>query len=124
MENAEQIADYSRRIKEHQAEVSEREEAIKHLKAKIVELVDSELGDYVVGDNDNGFMTVNVYQHKVFNAAQGKKTHPELWEKAKVTTETVTAASAKAVLDAEEYAYFQKPSADLSVKIEVVNNDD
>jgi hypothetical protein len=119
MERAAQVA---RKIKELQAQADEIAEAIKNLKAKEVEIFHDE-GDYIVGDNEGGFLQVTVYQHKTFNEAYGKKQRPDLWEKAKITQEVVTSTSAKLYLDEDEYAVFQKPSADLSVKINVIDND-
>lgn len=118
MERAAQIA---RKIKELQSEEAEIAEAIRNLKAKEVELLEGDIGDHIVGDNDNGYLNVVVYQHKTFNEAWGKARRPDLWEKAKITVDVVTSASAKLLLDEEEYAEFQKPSADLSVKVEVVD---
>lgn len=120
--NLERAAQYARKIKELQALVADYEDAIKNLKAKEVEILNGEIGDHIVGDNENGYLNVIVYQHKTFNEAWGKQRRPDLWEKAKITQEVVTSASAKLLLDEDEYAEFQKPSADLSVKIEVVDD--
>lgn len=121
-DNLERAAQIARKIKELQARIAEDEEAVRYLKSKEVELFSGEVGEHIVGDNDEGFLKVVVYQHKTFNEAWGKARHPELWEKAKITQEVVTSASAKLLLDEDEYAEFQKPSADLSVKIEVVDD--
>lgn len=101
-----------------QAEIGELEDYIKFRKAKIAELLGE--GEETVGDNERGYAKVNVYRHKTFNEGYGKSARPDLWEKAAETKKVVTSASAKAALSAEEYAVFQKPSADLSVKIEVL----
>lgn len=121
-DNLERAAQIARKIKELQAQESDIAEAIKNLKAKEVELLNGDLGDHIVGDHENGYLNVIVYQHKTFNEAYGKARRPDLWEKAKITQEVVTSASAKLLLDEDEYAEFQKPSADLSVKVEVVDD--
>lgn len=117
----ERAAKAARKIKELQAQIAELTEAVENLKAKEVEYFEAQIGEHVVGDNDNGFMKVVIYQSKTFNEAWGKKARPDLWEKAAVTTTIVTSASAKLLLDEEEYTVFQKPSAKLSVKVEVVD---
>lgn len=117
----ERAAKIARKIKELQAQAADIDDAIKNLKAKEVEIL-GEVGDHIVGDNEEGYLNVIIYQHKTFNEAWGKARHPELWEKAKIVQEVVTSASAKLLLTEEEYAEFQKPSADLSVKIEVVDD--
>lgn len=119
LETAAQVA---RKIKALQAQADEIAEAIKNLKAKEVEIF-AEEGNYLVGDNDGGFLEVVVYQHKTFNEAYGKEQRPDLWEKAKITQEVVTSTSAKLYLDEDEYAVFQKPSAELSVKVNVIDNE-
>lgn len=122
MNKVEQVAKIARKIKELQAAVADYEEAIQNLKAKEVELLAGEIGDHIVGDNENGYLNVIVYQHKTFNESYGKMNRPDLWEKAKITQEVVTSASAKLLLTEDEYAEFQKPSANLSVKVEVVDD--
>lgn len=122
MEKLERVAAIARKIKELQAQEEQVAEAIRNLKAKQVELLDGDLGDHIVGDNENGYLNVIVYQHKTFNEGYGKGQRPDLWDKAKVTMDVVTSASAKAALTEEEYAVFQKPSAALSVKVEVVDD--
>lgn len=122
MDKLTRAAAIARKIKELQAQEADIAEAIVNLKAKEVELFEGELGDHLVGDNDNGYLNINVYQHKTFNETWGKAQRPDLWDKAKVTVDVVTSATAKAALTEEEYAVFQKPSAGLSVKIEVVDD--
>lgn len=121
-DNLERAAQIARKIKELQSQEADIKEAIANLKAKEVELFDREEGEHIVGDNDGGYLKVIVYQHKTFNESYGKLRRPDLWEKAKITQEVVTSASAKLLLDEDEYAEFQKPSADLSVKVEVLDD--
>lgn len=123
MVNAERAAMITRKIHQLQADEADIAEAIVNLKAKLIEELGNEPTEEIVGDNDTGFVKVLVYRHKAFNESFGKKNHPELWEKAKKTKEYVDSASAKAALSEEEYALFQKPSLDLSVRLEVLNND-
>lgn len=111
----------ARKIKELQAQIAELTEAVENLKAKEVEYFHEEEGEHIVGNNDEGFLKVVIYQSKTFNEAWGKKLHPDLWEKAAVDVRLVTSTSAKLYLDEEEYKAFQKPSAKLSVKVEVVD---
>jgi len=114
-------AKVARQIIALQSEVAERLEAIENLKAKQASWF--ELGDHIVGDPDNGYQKVTVYQSKAYNEAYGKKNHKDLWEKYAVPTKTLTSAQAKAALSADEYALFQKPSDKLSVKIELMESE-
>lgn len=116
----EAAAKVARQIIALQSEIAEREEAIENLKAKEAEWF--ELGEHIVGDPDSGYQKVTVYQSKAYNEAYGKKAQPELWDKHAVATRSLTSAQAKAALSEAEYALFQKPSAKLSVKIEVVDD--
>lgn len=111
----------ARKIKELQAQIAELTEAVENLKAKEVEYFHEEQGDHIVGSNEEGFLKVVIYQSKTFNEAWGKKQRPDLWEKAAIDIRLVNSTSAKLYLDEEEYAVFQKPSAKLSVKVEVVD---
>lgn len=121
-DNLERAAQIARKIKALQAHEAEVQEAIANLKAKEVELLSGEIGEHIVGDNENGFLNIVIYQHKTFNEEYGKARRPDLWEKAKIVQEVVTSKSAKLLLDEDEYAEFQKPSANLSVKVEVVDD--
>jgi len=120
MTDVERALAAAKKIKELQAQIAELTEAVDNLKAKEVEYFEAQVGDHVVGDNEGGFLKVTIYQSKTFNEAWGKKLRPDLWEKAAVSIKQVNTASAKLLLDAEEYAVFQKPSANLSVKVEVI----
>lgn len=125
VDNNETAAKIARRIVTIQAEQAELEEAIQNLKGKLAEVLPE--GDNVVGDNEQGFLKVVVYQSKQFNEAYGKKNHPELWEKHAVNKRVLDSATAKAAIKAEEmtedeYALFQKPSDKKSVKIELVDD--
>ena len=121
-DNLERAAQIARKIKELQADEAGIVEAIRNLKAKELELLGADIGEHIVGDNEGGYLNVIIYQHKTFNEAYGKAKRPDLWEKAKVVQEVVTSTSAKLLLDEDEYAEFQKPSAGLSVKVEVVDD--
>lgn len=116
MDNAKIVA----KIADYQSQIADLEEAVKNYKLKLAEQLGE--GEEVVGDNENGYTKVIVYRHKVFNETYGKKLRPDLWDKAKRTKEYVDAAAAKAALTEEEYAVFQKPSLDLSVKLETVHD--
>lgn len=98
-----------------QAEIAEREEAIKNYKAKLAEWF--EPGEYVLDDRK-----VTVYYHKAINEAYAKANEPELYEKALVTKEVFNAAGAKKNLSEEEYARVQKVSTEPSVKIELLDD--
>lgn len=113
----------ARQIKLHQIERDELDEAIEFKKAALADLL-GPTEALTVGDRDSGFFKVDVYQGATFNEAYGKKARPDLWEKAKVTKETVTSASAKAVLTADEYALFQKPHEKTTVKVEFLTDGD
>jgi len=129
----EQRIAYAGRIKVLQDEIEDREEAIKNLKAKLA--ADLPLGEATVGTNDKGYASVTVYQHKAFNAAYGRKNlTPEAVKRATKLMPTFTAATAKdreydmdgniiKGLTEEEYALCQKPSDELSVKVELISND-
>jgi peptidoglycan hydrolase CwlO-like protein len=121
-ENNEAAARYARKIKELQAQVEELTEAIDNLKAKEAELLPD--GENIVGDNENGYLKVTVYQSKTYNEAWGKSNNPEVFEKYAQPVLTLgSAAVAKAAMTDEEYALFQKPSAKKSVKVEVMKED-
>lgn len=111
----------ARQIKLHQIERDELDEAIEYKKAALAELLGTAEG-LTVGDRDTGFFKIDVFQGATFNESYGKKTRPDLWEKAKVTKEAVTSASAKAVLTPEEYALFQKPHEKTTVKVEFLTD--
>jgi hypothetical protein len=117
----ERAAKAARKIKELQAQIAELEEAVENLKAKEVEYFNESLGEHVVGDNDNGFLKVTIYQSKTFNEAWGKKLAPELWAEFAESKTVLTSARAKDKLSGDDYALFQKPSAKLSVKVEVIS---
>lgn len=120
MTDIERAAKAARKIKEIQAQIAELEEAVENLKAKEVEFFDGTLGEHVVGDNDGGYLKVTIYQSKTYNEAWGKKLAPELWEEFAEEKKVLTSARAKDKLG-EAYALFQKPSAKLSVKVEVID---
>jgi len=122
IEQAQRAAAAARKIKELQAQIAELEEAVENLKAKEVEYFHEEPGDYIVGDNENGFLKVMVYQSKRFDENYGKKLHPELWAEYAEAKLVLTSARAKDKLSEDEYEDFQKPSAKLSVKVEVIND--
>lgn len=122
-DNMERVAEIGRKIKALQAQQEDIVEAIENLKAKELELLDGIEGDYIVGDNDNGFLKINIYQSKTYNEAWGKKNAPELWEKFAEEVRVLTSARAKDKMTPEEYANFQKASAKKSVKVEVINDD-
>lgn len=111
----------ARQIKLHQIERDELDEAIEFKKAALADLL-GPTEALTIGDRDHGFFKVDVYQGATFNEAYGKKGHPELWDKAKVTKETVTSASAKAALTPEEYALFQKPHDKTTVRVEFLTD--
>lgn len=111
----------ARQIKLHQIERDELDEAIEFKKAALAELL-GPTEALTVGDRDSGFFKVDVYQGATFNEAYGKKARPDLWEKAKVTKEAVTSASAKAALTPEEYALFQKPHDKTTVRVEFLSD--
>lgn len=113
----------TRQIKLHQIERDELDEAIEYKKAALAELLGSAKG-LVIGDRDSGFFKVDVFKGATFNESYGKKARPDLWDKAKVTKETVTSASAKAVLTPEEYALFQQPHEKTTVKVEFLTDGD
>lgn len=129
----EQRINYAGRIKVLQDEIEDREEAIKNLKAKLA--ADIPEGTATVGTNDKGYAEVTVYRHKAFNAAFGRKNlTPDAIKRATKLVPTFTAATAKdreydlegniiKGLTEEEYALCQKPSDDLSVKVELIDND-
>lgn len=117
----ERAKNLARKIKLLQIERDERDEAIENMKTTLAELL-GPTEALTIGDRDSGFFKVDVYQGATFNEAYGKKGHPELWDKAKVTKETVTSASAKAALTPEEYALFQKPHEKTTVKIEFLSD--
>lgn len=118
---AERAKVLARQIKLHQIERDELDEAIEDKKAALADLLGTAEG-LTVGDRDSGYFKVDVYQGATFNEAFGKKARPDLWDKAKVTKETVTSASAKAVLTADEYALFQKPHDKTTVKVEFLTD--
>lgn len=120
MTDTERALAAAKKIKELQAQIAELEEAVENLKAKEVEYFEAEQGEHVVGDNDSGFLKVTIYQSKTFNEAWGKKLAPELWAEFAEFKAVLTSARAKDKLDPEQYALFQKPSAKLSVKVEVI----
>lgn len=113
----------ARQIKLHQIARDELDEAIEFKKAALADLL-GPTEALTVGDRDSGFFKVDVYQGATFNEAYGKKARPDLWDKAKVTKEAVTSASAKAVLTPEEYALFQKPHDKTTVKVEFLTDGD
>lgn len=124
VDNNETAARIARRIVTLQDEIAERTEAIENLKAKAAELLPT--GDNIVGDNENGFLKVVVYQSKQFNESYGKKNNPELWEKLAVEKKVLDSTTFKAAIKADkateaDYALFQKPSDKVSVKIELVD---
>lgn len=119
----ERVKNLARQIKLHQIDRDELDETIEFKKAALADLLGSAEG-LVVGDRDSGFFKVDVFQGATFNEGYGKKANPELWNKAKVTKETVTSASAKAVLTPEEYALFQKPHEKTTVKVEFLTDGD
>jgi len=114
-------ATLARKIKELQAEEEDIKEAIENLKAKEAELLGGVETEKIVGDNDNGFLKVTVYQSKTFNEEYGKKNAPELWELYAEEKKVLTSARAKDKLSGDDYKLFQKPSAKLSVKVEVIS---
>lgn len=120
-DNKERAASAARKIKAMQAQIAELTEAIDNLKAKEVEYFEGTLGEHIVGDPDTGYLKVSIYQSKTYNEAYGKKNHPKLWDKHAKAVRVLTSAAAKAAMDADDYAKFQKPSADLSVKVEVIS---
>lgn len=120
MTDVERALAAAKKIKELQAQIADLTEAVENLKAKEVEYFESEQGDHIVGDNDGGFLKVTIYQSKTYNEAWGKKQAPELWAEFAESVTVLTSARAKDKLDKEQYELFQKPSAKLSVKIEVI----
>lgn len=111
----------ARQIKLHQIERDELDEAIEFKKAALADLL-GPTEALTLGDRDTGFFKVDVYKGATFNEAYGKKARPDLWEKAKVTKDTVTSASAKSALTAEEYALFQKPHDKTTVRVEFLSD--
>lgn len=125
MTDTDTAAKIARRIVTIQAEKAELEEAEANLKAKLAELLPE--GDTPVGDNEQGFLKVTVYQSKQFNEGFGKKNNPELWEKLAVAKRVLDSTTFKAAIKADEateedYARFQKPSDKLSVKVGLLDD--
>lgn len=98
-----------------QAEIEEREEAVKNLKNKLASF-------YEPGEYTESGRKITVYHHKAINEAFAKKNEPELYKKALVTKEVFNAAGAKAALTEEEYARVQKVSPELSVRVELLED--
>ena len=107
----EQIVNIGNKITVLQSEVADRLEAIENLKTKLAEnLPHNE--EQLVGD-----FKVNIFLGKKFDEAFGKKTQPQLWEKYAEEKKVLTSALAKAKMDPEEYALFQKPNSKTTVTV-------
>lgn len=116
-----QTAKIARQLKLLQLEIAEKQEAVENLKLSLQNGL-GEVKDEIVGDTVNGFFSVTVRQGAAFNEAYLKKNNPEAWERAKVTKEVVTSASAKSALTADEYAEGQKPHDKFTVIVELLED--
>jgi hypothetical protein len=117
MATTEEVQRALTKIKQLQAEVEETEEAIKNLKG----FVAVNTGE---GEHEVGHFKVTVYKYKKFDEAYGKRNAPELWEQFAVERRVLDSKTAKAKLDEDQYALFQKASNDLSVKVELLPDED
>lgn len=103
------------KIMELQSQAADIDQAIKNYKKFISDNAPE-------GINPYGEFKVEVYTYKKYDEAYGKKNNPELWAEHAVEKRVLDSATAKRVLSEEDYAKFQKPSADKSVKVSFLDD--
>jgi hypothetical protein len=111
---SEQVVRAAAKIKQLQSDIADNEEAVRNLKRFIADNTPE-------GTTTQGDYKIEVYTYKKFDEAYGKRQNPELWAEHAVEKRVLDSATAKRVLTEDEYALFQKPSADKSVKVDFVD---